>query len=136
MKIYVLKYMHSDTFMYRNDFLHLIMLVRLEILTANAPFHPDISLRISQGQESRHITHRFNKFISRIYKVYISCIYIPITTKPCLKAIAHYTLHCKKCSYLPYTLQLVVTTATIFSTVVYMGNDFLDKCLQFFCVVC
>ena len=31
---------------------------------------------------------------------------------------------CKKCSYLPYTLQLLVTTATIFVNSFYIGNNF------------
>ena len=40
------------------------------------------------------------------------------------KALAHYTQNCKKCSDLPYTLQIFVPTATIFRTVLYIGNDF------------
>ena len=48
-------------------------------------------------------------------------------TKFTLKAIEHYTQNCKKCSYLPYPLQLFVTTAMIFSTVLYMSNDFRNK---------
>ena len=41
-----------------------------------------------------------------------------------LKALAHYNWNCKKSSYCQYTLQLFFTTATIFSTVLYMGKDF------------
>ena len=41
-----------------------------------------------------------------------------------LKALAHYNWNCKKSSYRPYTLQRFFTTATIFSTVLYMDNDF------------
>ena len=41
----------------------------------------------------------------------------------CFKALAHYNWNCKKSSYRPYTLQLFFTTATIFSTVLYMDND-------------
>ena len=41
-----------------------------------------------------------------------------------LKALAHYNWNCKKSCYLSYTLQLFFTTATIFSTVLYMDNDF------------
>ena len=41
-----------------------------------------------------------------------------------VKSLAHYTQNCKKFSYLPYTLELFFTTATIFSTVSYIGNEF------------
>ena len=41
-----------------------------------------------------------------------------------LKALVHYNWNCKKSSYRPYTLQLFFTTATIFSTVLYMDNNF------------
>ena len=44
-----------------------------------------------------------------------------------LKALAHYNWNCKKSSYRPYTLQLFFTTATIFSTVLYMGNNFYNN---------
>ena len=37
---------------------------------------------------------------------------------------AHYNWNCKKSNYCPYTLQLFFTTAAIFSTVLYMDNDF------------
>ena len=57
-----------------------------------------------------------------------------------VKAIAHYTQICKKCSYLPYTLQLFFTTAAIISTVLCMGNDFPNdfvlKKMAVLCVVC
>ena len=41
-----------------------------------------------------------------------------------VKALAHYNWNYKKSRYCPYTLQLFFTTAKIFSTVLYMGNDF------------
>ena len=41
-----------------------------------------------------------------------------------LKALAHYNWNYKECRYRPYTLQLFFATATIFSTVFYMGKDF------------
>ena len=40
------------------------------------------------------------------------------------KALAHYNWNHKKSRYRPYTLQLFFTTATIFSAVLYMDNDF------------
>mgnify|MGYP001801853749 CR=1 FL=1 len=40
-----------------------------------------------------------------------------------IKALAHYDRNCKKCSYLPYTLQLFFTVATIFSSFIY-GQQF------------
>ena len=54
---------------------------------------------------------------------------LPYTLTFCmsLKALAHYTQNCKKCSYLPYTLQLFLTTATFFPAVFYMSNDFLTN---------
>ena len=57
-----------------------------------------------------------------------------------LKALAHYTRNCKKYNYLPYTLQLVFTTATIFQQF-YMWATifsiiFLKKILAVFCLVC
>ena len=36
----------------------------------------------------------------------------------------------KKSSYRPYTLQLFFTTATIFSTILYMDNKFLQRFFQ------
>ena len=57
-----------------------------------------------------------------------------------LKALAHYTKNCKKCSYLPYThYNFFFSTATTFSTVFYMSNNFLTdffrKILAVLCVV-
>ena len=46
------------------------------------------------------------------------------------KALAHTTQKRKKCSYLPYTLQLFFSTATIFSTVLYMDTDFHSNCFR------
>ena len=52
-------------------------------------------------------------------------------------ALSHYIRICKECSYLPYTLQLYFTTATILSKVSYMGNDFLNDFVEnFFAVLC
>ena len=47
-----------------------------------------------------------------------------------LKALAYYTRNCKKCSYLPYTLQFFFTTATILSIVFYVDNDFHNDFLK------
>ena len=48
-----------------------------------------------------------------------------------LKALAHYNWYCKKSSYRPYTLlQLFFTTAIIFSTVLYMDNNFYKDFFQ------
>ena len=41
-----------------------------------------------------------------------------------VKALAHYNGNYKKSRCRPYTLQLFFTTPKIFSTVLYMGNDF------------
>ena len=107
--------MYSDTFMYRNDFLHLIMLVRLEILTANAPFHADISLKISQGQESCHITHRNNKFISGIR--YILVVLYPDSNKAMSKGPR--TLHT--------TLQKMQLSSIHTSTCCHNCNNFFNS---------
>ena len=52
------------------------------------------------------------------------------------KALAHYNWNCKKSNYRPYTLQLFSTTATIFSTVLYMDNDFYKDFFRKIFVVC
>ena len=48
------------------------------------------------------------------------------------KALAYNTQNYKNCSYLPYTLQLLFTTA-IFSTVLYMGYDFHNDFFEDLC---
>ena len=54
-----------------------------------------------------------------------------------LEALTHYTQNCIKSSYLHYTLQLFVTTAATFSTVLYMGNNFRnDFFRRIFAVLC
>ena len=54
--------------------------------------------------------------------------------KSVAKGLAQYARNCKVCSYFPYTLQLFVTSATIFSIDLYMGNYshnyFLETSLQ------
>ena len=75
----------------------------------------------------------FNLYQKKRFSLYPSNIWI--------KAFAHYNSKCKKCSYLPYTLQLLFTTATTFSTVfLYMGNNFQNnffrKIFAVSCVVC
>ena len=51
-----------------------------------------------------------------------------------VKALAHYTQNCKKCSCYPYTLQYFLTTATIFTTT--FSSPFFRKVFAVLCVVC
>ena len=56
------------------------------------------------------------------------------------KDLAHYTQNCKKHISLPYTLQLLFTTATSFPTDFFMSNntlsDFFRKIFAVLCIVC
>ena len=48
-------------------------------------------------------------------------------------SLSQYTWNCEKCNYLPYTLQVFFTTATIFQQ--FFSPTFWEKFLQF-CVLC
>ena len=52
------------------------------------------------------------------------------------KALAHYNWNYKKIRYLSYTLQLFFTTTTLFSTVLYMDNNFPNDIFRKIFVVC
>ena len=90
-----------------------------------------ITTNINCYKKKWHVPMKYECMETTIIERYITWIF---------EALAHITRNCKKCSYLPYTLQLFFTTGTIFSMVLYMGNDFRNdffrKIFAVLCVVC
>ena len=87
----------------------------------------------SRTWHDHHVFMEILKYSYENSKAGFACM----INKRLVKALAHYSWNCKKSSYPPYTLQLCVTTATIYLTVLYMGSNFHNNIFRkIFAVLC